>query len=525
MISTWRRNRRTHTVGVFVAGLTALGLAACSGSPSTTGTGSRQGGPAAPNPNPGVGAPGAPASAGAGAPGADSRGVASPAPTSRPTSTRDFSMTDPAKDRLSTFALDIDTGSYTRFRDATNRGQRVSPNEVRTEEFVNYFEQEYAAPADGLDVRVDAATLPFGDHHTIVRVGVRSADVTDSARPDADLSLVVDCSGSMADGNKMPMTKAALTTLLRSLRPTDKVAIVCYSTTARVLLPPTPASERDGIQRAIDSLRPEQSTNAEAGLDLGYQQARAMATSGRMTRVILVSDGVANVGNTSPEGILAKIGDAAREGISLISVGVGISGYNDRLLEQLADKGNGWHVYVDTQAEADRVFGQNLTGSLVITARQAKAQVDFDPSRVAGYRLLGYENRAVADRDFRNDSVDGGEIFAGHSSTALYEVVLAPGASGVALRATVRYVDAGGATVERSAQLSAAQTTAQLSEAHRRLHQDVLIAMLADRLMTGPWSGQLSAADLQTQANAVAGRLDGDAAVGELLGLIRRSQV
>ena len=298
MISTWRRNRRTHTVGVFVAGLTALGLAACSGSPSTTGTGSRQGGPAAPNPNPGVGAPGAPASAGAGAPGADSRGVASPAPTSRPTSTRDFSMTDPAKDRLSTFALDIDTGSYTRFRDATNRGQRVSPNEVRTEEFVNYFEQEYAAPADGLDVRVDAATLPFGDHHTIVRVGVRSADVTDSARPDADLSLVVDCSGSMADGNKMPMTKAALTTLLRSLRPTDKVAIVCYSTTARVLLPPTPASERDGIQRAIDSLRPEQSTNAEAGLDLGYQQARAMATSGRMTRVILVSDGVANVGAT-----------------------------------------------------------------------------------------------------------------------------------------------------------------------------------------------------------------------------------
>lgn len=508
-----------RAVSVLVAGAAALSLSACTGTGSTGTSVPNAQGPAAPHPGPGA-TPGARAAAPQ-ASGADGRPRPS-APTPSPSVTRSFSMTDPARDRLSTFALDIDTGSYTRMRDATNRGQRVDPSQVRTEEFVNYFDQEYAAPADGLDIRVDAATLPFGDRNTIVRVGVRSADVTDAARPDADLSLVIDCSGSMAEANKMPMTKAALTTLVRSLRPTDKVSMVCYSTTARVLLPPTLASERDGIQQAIDSLRPEQSTNVEAGLDLGYQQARAMAASGRITRVILVSDGVANVGATSPEAILQRIGDAAREGISLISVGVGIRGYNDRLLEQLADKGNGWHVYVDTQAEADRVFGRNLTGSLVITARQAKAQVEFDPAQVAGYRLLGYENRAVADQDFRNEQVDGGEIFAGHAATALYEVVLKPGAEAPALTATVRYVDTGGKTVERTATLAAGGAKAQLSEAPRRLHQDVVVAMLADRLMHGPWSGQTTQADLLAQATALTGRLDGDTDVAELVQLIRK---
>ncbi len=498
---------------VVAAVVAALGLSACSGSgaPSSAAGGANRA------PVPSTAAPKAAAGSGQATAGADR--APSAVPTAGPR--RDFTLTDPAKDPLSTFALDIDTGSYTRARDALSSGREVSPSEVRTEEFVNYFEQDYQAPADGLDVAVDGATLPIGQGRRIVRVGVRSADVDERNRSDANLALVVDCSGSMADANKMPMTKAALGTLARSLRPTDRVAIVCYSTTAQVLLAPTPASEREAILGAIEGLHPQASTNVEAGLDLGYQQARAMQGAGRMTRVVLVSDGVANVGGTSPEAILGRIGSAAREGISLISIGVGITGYNDRLLEQLADKGEGWHAYVDSQAEADRLFGTGLASALVVTARQAKAQVQFDPSQVAGYRLLGYENRAVADRDFRNDAVDGGEIFAGHSSTALYEVALRSDAGDKPLlTATVRYADPNGKVVERQRSLAADQTTAPVAQASKRLHQDVVVALLADQLMRGPWSSQTSVGDLRAQANVLGARLPEDKDVLELIRLI-----
>ncbi len=312
-------------------------------------------------------------------PAATPTGMAPPEPTARASL-----FTDPASDPLSTFALDVDTGSYTRFRDAVNHGRSIPAAEVRTEEFVNYFEQDYPAPVDGLDVRLDAAALPFAPDTRLVRVGIRSADVTSATRPDADLALVVDCSGSMGDDGKMETTKHALRTLVGSLRPSDRVGIVCYSDDAFRLLDPTPLSERGRVLDAIGELEPDSSTNAEAGLELGYDMAARMRTEGRITRVILISDGVANVGDTSPGGILERIGTQAREGIHLISVGVGIDTYNDRLLEQLADQGDGWHVYVDSEQEADRVFATRLTESLVITARNAKAQVEFDPEIVGG---------------------------------------------------------------------------------------------------------------------------------------------
>ena len=433
-------------------------------------------------------------------------------------------MTDPAQDALSTFALDVDTGSYTRFRDAVRQGYGVDASGVRTEEFVNYFAQDYEPPADGLGVSIDATALPFRTDHRLVRVGITSAPASAVSRADADLVLVVDCSGSMDEAGKMETTRYALRTLVSSLRRTDRVAMVCYSTQADVYLEPTPVAEREAVLAAIDRLEPRDSTNAAAGLALGYDLAAKMRAEGRLTRVVLVSDGVANVGETDPEGILARISTQAKAGINLISVGVGITTYNDRLLEQLADQGDGWHVYVDGEAEAERVFGSGLTGSLVVAGTDARAQVEFDPAQVAGYRLLGYENRAVADEDFRNDAVDGGEVFAGHSTTALYEVEMREGAGdGPFVRATVRYLDDDGRPVERDASLTRDDCASSPREASPRLRQDLVVALLTDHLTDGPWSQEIAPADLRAEARTLPAVLDGDPDVHELVDLVERA--
>ena len=455
-------------------------------------------------------------------PGPDNADVPYPDPETSEL-TVDPDLTDPAQDALSTFALDIDTGSYTRFRDAVANGMSIDPSEVRTEEFVNYFAQDYAVPESGLGVSVDGAALPFEPEHRLVRVGISSAPVSNAARDDADLALVVDCSGSMGDAGKMETTKTALRTLVASLRSTDRVGMVCYSTEARTVLEPTSLSERDGVLAAIDDLAPQESTNAAAGLALGYDMAMSMRTEGRMTRVVLISDGVANVGETDPDGILSRISTEAKSGINLISVGVGITTYNDHLLEQLADQGDGWHVYIDTEAEAERVFATGLTGSLVVAATDARAQVEFDPAQVSGYRLLGYENRAMADEDFRNDAVDGGEVFAGHTTTALYEVALRDSKSREPfVTATVRYLDDSGAAVERSSTLAGSACATSPREASPRLRQDLVVALLTDRLVGGPWSSVVSGEDLRAEAETLPAALDGDPDVTELVDLVHQ---
>ena len=447
-----------------------------------------------------------------------------PYPEPGPTGPTAAGMTDPARDALSTFALDVDTGAYTRFRDAVRQGFSVDPFGVRTEEFVNYFAQDYEPPSEGLGVSIDATALPFRPDHRLVRVGISSAPASAVSRADADLVLVVDCSGSMDEAGKMETTKYALRTLVSSLRRTDRVAMVCYSTEADVYLEPTPVAEREGVLAAIDRLEPRDSTNAAAGLALGYDLAMSMRTEGRLTRVVLVSDGVANVGETDPEGILARISTQAKAGISLISVGVGITTYNDHLLEQLADQGDGWHVYVDGEAEAERVFATGLTGSLVVAGTDARAQVEFDPAQVAGYRLLGYENRAVADEDFRNDAVDGGEVFAGRSTTALYEVAMREGAGdGAFVRATVRYLDDAGRPVERDATLTRGDCASTPREASPRLRQDLVVALLTDHLTDGPWSQEIAPADLRAEARTLLAVLDGDRDVAELVELVDRA--
>src|SRR3954451_25150681 len=245
----------------------------------------------------------------------------------------------------------------------------------------------------------------------------------------------------MAMPERLPLVKQALHLLLDELRDTDQVGIVVYGSAARIVLEHGNASDRERIKEAIDSLGDEGSTNAEAGLRMGYELASRYFKPGAINRVILCSDGVANVGETSPDGIRRSIQDYTKQGIQLTTIGFGMGDYNDTLMEQLADDGDGNYAYVDNLNAARRIFVANLTGTLQVIAKDAKVQVDFNPAVVTRYRLLGYENRDVADNNFRNDSIDAGEVGAGHSVTALYEIELTGKVEGPAFTVQLRYAD------------------------------------------------------------------------------------
>lgn len=293
---------------------------------------------------------------------------------------------DPIFDQRSTFALDVDTGSYGIARRYLADGYLPDPDSVRVEEFVNAFDGGYGAPIeDTFAITADGAPAPFmwnGDTSYLLRIGVRARDLADEQRPDARLTFVIDTSGSMEMENRLELVKRALGLLVDGLRPSDSVAIVEYGSEARVVLPTTPAQDAWTIHDAIDHLRPGGSTNAAAGLLLGYDLARHAYDADSLNRVVLASDGVANVGLIDPDGILDLIGDAATEHIQLLTVGFGMGNYNDALMERLADHGDGFYGYVDDLDEARRLFLDDLTGTLTTVALDAKAQVTFDPAQV-----------------------------------------------------------------------------------------------------------------------------------------------
>ncbi|WP_217592485.1 von Willebrand factor type A domain-containing protein [Cohnella sp. GbtcB17] len=351
-----------------------------------------------------------------------------------------------ADDRLSTFAMDVDTGSYTLARSYIEDGNVPPQEAIRLEEFVNYFDLNDAPPKDGkFAIHVDAGSSPFGEAGTqLVRIGIKGKEIESAERKRANLTFVIDVSGSMNQDNRIGLVKRSLALLVNQLKPDDRVGIVVYGSTARTVLEPTAVEDEHTILSAIEELQIEGSTNAEAGLLLGYKIAsRFNDDENAINRVVLCSDGVANIGETGPDGILRTIEDYAGRNLYLSTFGFGMDNYNDVLMEQLADKGNGAYAYIDDIDEAKKIFQEQLTETLQTIAKDAKIQVDFDPAQVKGYRLLGYENRAVADEDFRNNKVDGGEIGAGHSVTALYELQLKDGASSSKPwgKVTVRYKD------------------------------------------------------------------------------------
>jgi Ca-activated chloride channel family protein len=271
----------------------------------------------------------------------------------------------------------------------------------------------------------------------ILRVGLQAKTVDPAERKPAVLTFVVDVSGSMDMENRLGLVKKALHMLVKQLRRDDYVGIAVYGNRGRKVLSHTNNPEE--VLSALNELRSDGSTNAEEGIRIGYQMAADNYREGAINRVILCSDGVANVGNTGPDAILNTIAEQRRKGITLSAIGFGMSNYNDTLMEQLGDKGDGHYAYVDTIDEARRVFVDNLTGTLQVVARDTKVQLEFNPEVVKSWRLLGYENRWLKNEDFRNDTVDGGEVGAGHSVTALYEVKLHESIQGPIATATVRY--------------------------------------------------------------------------------------
>jgi len=332
-------------------------------------------------------------------------------------------------DHLSTFSVDVDTASYALARRYLTDGHLPSKAQIRTEEFVNYFRPDVAPPTEG-DFRIATELAPsrFGNgadapsQRWMLRVGIRGREVAQEERKPLALTFVVDTSGSMKQENRLELVKHSLRLLVAQLDGQDSIAIVGFDKSASLVLPMTSAANRGIIEAALYGLTADGGTNAEAGLKLGYEVAAASLTSQAHNRVVLLSDGVANIGQTDQNRLNADVSSHRSSGIFLNTIGVGMGNHNDAFLEQLADKGDGLCNYVDSPAEARRALVENFTGAFEPIARDVKIQVGFDPSQVYRYRLLGYENRAIADADFRNDAVDAGEVGAGHQVVALYEL-------------------------------------------------------------------------------------------------------
>ncbi len=338
---------------------------------------------------------------------------------------------DTEDDNLSTFAMDTDSASFAVMRRFLRDGNLPQPESVRVEEFINAFDYNYTPPKEGaFAVHIEGAPSKFGNGKRLqlIRIGIQGKIIEDIDRKDANLTFVIDVSGSMGMENRLGLVKKALPLLVEQLRPNDKIGIVVYGTRARVVLPHTGVVNREDILKSIDSLHPEGVTNVEDGIHKGYELASKNAEEGCINRVILCSDGVANEGVTDSNMLLKEIRDYVEEDdIYLTTVGFGMGNYNDTLMENLAKKGNGNYAYVDTLKEAKRIFVENLTGTLQVIAKDAKIQVKFNKDRVSRFRLLGYESRQMEHEDFRNDEADAGEIGSGHSVTALYEIKLHEG--------------------------------------------------------------------------------------------------
>jgi Ca-activated chloride channel family protein len=410
------------------------------------------------------------------------------------------------RDHLSTFSLDVDTAAYSEARRYIRSGSLPPYEAVRAEEFINAFDQGYNTPQNAaFAIYADGAPNPFRDDGTyFLRIGIQGYEIPPEERKPLALTFIIDISGSMGNGNRLQMVKDSLEMLVYQLNYRDTVTIIVYNTQARLMLDPTRGDQHDQIIRTIQRLRAEGSTNAEAGLRLGYQYAMKTFDPQASNRVILCSDGVANTGQTSVEALLDMVGGYVAEGIDLTSIGVGMGNYNDVLLEQLADRGNGNYFYVDSPEQARKVFVDDLTSTLQVIAYDAKVQVDFNSDTVAEYRLIGYENRTIADQDFRNDTVDAGEIGPGHTATAVYQVRLVPSAEGRVATVQLRWQDAETRQVrEINGNFNTWDLYGSYEESDPYYQNTVLVAQFAEVLRASPYA-QASLGELARMANQIA---------------------
>ncbi|MGP1281876.1 MAG: vWA domain-containing protein [Parasphingopyxis sp.] len=329
-----------------------------------------------------------------------------------------------ADEPVSTFAVDVDTGSYANVRRFLNQGQVPPQAAVRTEEMVNYFRYDYEQPRDRtrpFSITTDMATTPWNENTRLLRIGLRGYDIERSERPAANLVFLVDVSGSMHSRDKLPLVQCSMAMMAEQLNPRDRVSIVTYAGSTKTIL--TGSNDRDEIVAALGRLRSGGSTAGAAGISLAYDAARANLIEDGINRIILATDGDFNVGTTNRDQLIEMVEREREAGISLTTLGFGTGNYNEAMMEQIANHGNGNYAYIDSAMEAHRALVQELSSTLFTIAADVKIQIEFNPLHVREYRLIGYENRLLAEEDFDNDTVDAGEIGAGHQVTALYEIV------------------------------------------------------------------------------------------------------
>jgi len=326
---------------------------------------------------------------------------------------------------LSTFSIDVDTASYANVRRFLNNGQLPPKDAVRIEELVNYFEYDYPQPIGDVpfSVSTETAVCPWNTKHKLVQIGLQGKKISLDNTPPANLVFLLDVSGSMNSPDKLPLLKDGLRMMVNQLKPQDRVAIAVYAGSSGLVLPSTSVSSKGEIFAALDRLEAGGSTNGGEGINLAYTVAANSFINGGNNRVILATDGDFNVGTTSDDALVNLIEQKRKSGIFLSVLGFGTGNLNDSMMEKLSNKGNGNYAYIDSRDEARKALGEQVAGTLLTIAKDVKIQVEFNPALVAGYRLIGYENRLLADRDFNDDKKDAGEIGAGHSVTAIYEIV------------------------------------------------------------------------------------------------------
>ena len=431
-----------------------------------------------------------------------------------------------AENAFSTFSIDVDTAAYTMSRKEILEGRAPAPETVRTEEFVNFFDYDYAAPAAGMfAVHTAMALSPFRPPLELLKIGVQGQRLGREQERAAVLTLVIDTSGSMNTADRLGLIRQSLHLLLDKLAPEDRVALVQFASEPRLLLEHTPASEKNRILAAVDSLKTSGSTQLEGGLKLGYETAARGFRPGASNRVLLMSDGVANLGAGDAEAILRTVEQFRKQGITCSVLGFGSGIYNDPMLEKLADKGDGQYVFIGSLDEARRVLVDNLAATLHVIASDVKIQVEFNPKRVKRFRQIGYENRKLTKEQFRDDTVDAGEVGSGQSVTALYDVELHGPAAEPVGTVRVRYRRADTGAIEEIAhRITATDRLPAFDKAPARYRLAAGVAEFAEKLRRSPYTDGTEFPEIENALRPAALELSLDSNVQDLVRLVEAAR-
>ena len=436
----------------------------------------------------------------------------------------DHTFIDTRSERTTTFAIDVDHAAYSNVRRFLTAGLVPPPDAVRVEEMLNYFTYSYPQPTgpDPFSITTEVASCPWNADHRLLRIGIQGRNLEEWRMAPNNLVFLIDVSGSMQPPARLPLIKTAFRMLVDKLRAEDRVAIVVYAGAAGLVLPSTSGADKSAIVASLDNLQAGGSTAGAAGIQLAYDVAKQNFIAGGNNRVILATDGDFNVGMTSHDDLLKLIEQKREDGIYLTTIGVGDDNYNDAMMELLADHGNGNYSYLDNLKEAEKVFVRELTGTLVTIAKDVKVQLEFNPELVTAYRQIGYENRALENKDFDDDRKDAGELGAGHSVTALYEIAPASAAHGRIATLRLRYKQPAG-TTSQLITADAKDDGRNIHEASSDLQFAAAVAEFAMLLRNSKDKGTASFADASALVRASRGA-DLDGTRGELLTLLESAK-